>query len=198
MKQETKSKWKEFVKQAKNPAPERIYQLNMQANIMQGIGTSAVCLILMFTGLWWIIFAFVFTLIQNYTGYVTNRSQYNIVMMAKRMQEGEKDVYKEIEQEISPSRRKIKIIKKQLGRWPTFVSIILTGLWAALIYQINYLWWYENFWTKFALALTLFFGCLFIYIFIYFVCFYGIANKFYKKDLKNWKEVKEKCEEKMQ
>jgi uncharacterized membrane protein len=186
MKPETKEKWNKFAQALKSPSPETIYTINMQQYIMQAIGTIIVCAVLLYQKqMWWLIFAFVFSLLGCYTGYVTNRIQREQVLAVRKLMNPQNE-FEEIEKEISPSRKKSKIIKKIMGIWGNLawlITLSLVGLAAFSLWN----WAYQTFWTKFLFALILFIATIIIHLFVYYFAFFRIANHFYNKQLKKYK-----------
>jgi hypothetical protein len=182
-----KENWNKFKQAMKAPSPETIYSINMQQNLFQAIGTIVVCVILIWQkSMWWLIFAFVFSLLGSYTGYVTNRIQREQVLAVKRLMNPQNE-FEEIENEISPSRKKQKIIKKIFKGWGSLSWIITLSLVGFMAFYL-WNWAYQTFWTKFLFALILFIGTISVHIFIYYFALFRLANKSYLKQYKKYKE----------
>ena len=61
------NKYQEWKQAIKSPPPERLAKIEYQSHFFQMIGISFVCIILLFKGFWYIIFAFIFGLGISYS-----------------------------------------------------------------------------------------------------------------------------------
>lgn len=167
------NKLKELKQAIKNTPPERLAQIEYRSHFMQILGVMAVCTILIWKGLWYIIFAFVFSLGVSYSQGVGAYQKY---LAIKEIVGGKYNPNKDK----SPSRRRDYIIRQVFGGWISWVTIILSVVGV-------YFWFPMDAWyTKFAAVMAIFF----IYIIIYYFIIYWFANSIYCKEVKNGKKEK--------
>ncbi len=97
------------LKQAiRNPPPERLAKVEYQSHFMQILGVSFVCGMLIYKGLWYIIFAFIFSLGISYSQGMGAYQKYKAIMQIKGMDY-------DIENDKSPTRRRDYVIKNSFG-----------------------------------------------------------------------------------
>jgi len=161
--EKNKSKFEEWKSAVKNTPPERLLKINMQGYILQSIGLLIVCTILLFRGSWWwLIFAFIFSIWNNVSGFISAWKQYDEVVSLKK----EMGI---VEEDKSLHRNKASFIKSKLGKKAGWISIILSVL---ISYSsVSYFgWqWYHK---------TIMILCVFIlYYFIYFKLGYSLAKR---------------------
>lgn len=151
-----KSKFELWKQAVRNTPPERTLKINMQGYVLQSIGIIVVSILLLFSEMWWLIFIFIFSLFNNFSGFVQSYKQYcQIVEMKKELN------LKEPEDK-SPHRKKAKLIKKHYGKkagWlsaicSVFISYVLFGtldgwywniplvLCVAVLYYLIYFRWF--------------------------------------------------------
>jgi len=131
------------------------------------VGITFVTIMLIIKGLWYIIFAFVFALGINYSQGISAYKKYKNI---KAFMPEEKP--KDYKKDISPSRRRSKVIEYEFGKTPKWAAII-SSVGAVLVLEFTY----DTTWLFRSLAYPLF--ITFMFWLIYFVLFYRIANKFY-------------------
>ena len=176
--EESKMTKLEQLKEAiKSPPPERLAKVEYQSHMLQMMGVSTVCVVLLLKGFWYIIFAFIFTLGVSYSQGMTAYRKYRTILSIVAPEKLE-----DFEKDISPSRRRSKIITSVMGPLPKWVSIILGVGSSMFIIGAEH--------SRWILMLT-YPVCIFvIYIFMYFFLFYWIAYPFYKKKLENERRLK--------
>lgn len=157
-------KWQEIKDRIKNPPADRLAKVEYQSHFLNMIGTTAVCIILLFKGFWYIIFALIFSLGVSYSQGMTAYKKYQMIATMK----GETP----IEKEISPSRKKDRIIKETIGNKALWISAVFAGLIPALIIpSIN----------KIIYSLSYAFLAIAIFTVIYYFPIYWIANYIYRR-----------------
>ena len=160
------------LKQAiKNPPPERLAKVEYRSHFMQILGISAVCIILINKGFWYIIFAFIFGIGISYSQGMTAYKRYEMIkslVAPEKLEDYEKD--------ISPSRRRSKIINSVLGSWAKWLSIISAIGGSVLVINLELSRW---------ILMVLYPLTIFVfYSFMYFFVLYWISYPFYKRKLK--------------
>ncbi|HEC37463.1 hypothetical protein LCGC14_0476690 [marine sediment metagenome] len=167
----TPSKLQQVKHAMKNPPPERLAKVEYQSHFFQMVGITIVCIILIFKGFWWIIFAFIFGLGVSYSQGMSAYIKYNNIMALLKPQ-----AIEDFEKDISPTRRRSKIINHVFGssaKWTSlFVSVTIP------LFLIKF----SESRITFSLAYMLMIGLL--YTLIYFFFFYSIAYPIYKKKIK--------------
>lgn len=160
------------LKQAiKNPPPERLAAVEYKSHFMQMLGISAVCIILIAKGLWYIIFAFIFGLGISYSQGMTAYQKYKAIMSLRHPERIE-----DFERDISFTRRRSKIVQSVIGKWGNFVSIIIAVAGAVLIIDP-----FSSRWLLMLLyPITIAVG----YFFVHFFILYWICYPIYKKKLR--------------
>lgn len=154
----------------KNPAPERLAKIEYQSHFLQMLGITIVCIILIFRNLWWIIFAFIFGLGISYSQGMTAYIKYNNIMELLT-----KESIGDFEKDISPTRRRSKIINHVFGSSAKWSSLLLSVTIPLFFIKLS------SSRLMFSLAYILMIGL--IYTLIYFFFFYWIAYPMYKKEV---------------
>jgi len=154
----------------KNTPPERLAKIEYKSHLYQAFGISFVCILLISKGLWYIIFAFIFGLGISYSQGITAYQKYRMIMSLKspeRIEDYEKD--------ISPTRRRNKIIKSIFppANWFSIISSVIITL---LIIDPHYSRWLLM--ILYPITIGVF------YIFFYFFVFYWICYPFYRRRIK--------------
>ncbi len=154
-----------------NTPPDRLAKIEYQSHFMQMLGISVVCIFLIVKGFWFIIFAFIFGLGISYSQGITAYKKYiNITAMLG------KENPKGFEAEISPTRRRSKIINHVFGGSPKWQSsIIAVALPSIFLIPLNISKWLTVLAYLIAIPLT--------YVLIYFFLFYWVAYPTYKKEV---------------
>lgn len=166
------SKWNKFKEVMKNPPAHRLAKVEYQSYILQALGIIFVSGMLIYKGLWYVVFAFVFGLGINYSAGMTAYRKYkNIIEFMP--QEKPKDY----DNDISWTRRRDKIIIYIFGEKTRWICSVLSVLPIALIEFSTHTTW---------LFRSLFYPPLlfFIFTFFYFGLAYQIAYYVYKKEFK--------------
>ena len=119
------NKYKELKEAMGNPPPQRLAKIEYQSHFLSMIGVMFVCIVLLSKGFWYIIFAFVFSLGISYSqGMSAYRKYVNIMNVV------EPEQAKEFENDISPTRRRSKIIDYVFGKHTLkivgVISVIIT------------------------------------------------------------------------
>ena len=100
------SKFQKLKQAIKNPPPERLAKIEYRSHMYQAFGISFVCVMLIFKGFWYIIFAFIFGVGISYSQGMGAYQRYKVIMEIK----GEENM-EDFEDDISPTRRRSKIIR---------------------------------------------------------------------------------------
>ena len=170
------NKLKQLKEALKNPPPERLAQIEYKSHLYQALGITFVCGALIYKGFWWIIFAFIFGLGISYSQGMTAYMKYKTILSIIKpgsIQDYEKD--------ISPSRRRSKIVKHVFGNKIWFLPAIVSVVAAMLIINPTQPRW--------SLIVSYLFMIIVGYTFLYFGILYWTANYFYRKEIKvrKWK-----------
>lgn len=155
----------------KNPPPERLAKIEYQSHFFQMIGITMVCIVLIFKGLWWVIFAFIFGLGISYSQGMTSYIKYNNIMELLQP-----EAIENYDRDISPTRRRSKIINHVFGSSAHWSSVLISVILPIFFIQLS-----ESR-AMFSLAYILMMGL--IYTLVYFFMFYWIAYPIYKKEVK--------------
>ncbi len=165
-------KLKELKQAISDTPPDRLAKIEYQSHFMQMLGISIVCIVLITKGLWYIIFAFIFGISISYTQGITAYRKYqNIKAML-----GIEDPLG-FETDISPTRRKSKIINHVYGGSPKWQSSVL-----AIMIPSIFLIPLEI--SRWLMILAYLISIPVVYILVYFFFFYWIAYPTYKKEMK--------------
>ncbi len=161
-------KFRELKKAIKNPPPERLAKIEYQSYLLQSLGVTAVCIILISKGFWYVIFAFVFSLGISYSQGMTAYRKYHMIV------EIIGDTYN-FEKDKSPTRKRSYIINSVFKGYAKWFTIIFSVLLTVFIIDLTLSRWL----LMLIYPLTIFL----IFILIYYFLIYWIANKIYKKKL---------------
>ncbi len=166
-----KEKFKQLKEAMKNPPADRLAKIEYQSNFLQAIGIFAVCIALIVKGLWYIIFALIFGVGINYSqGMNAYRKYYNIKEFMPK--EEPKDYFKDI----SPSRRRGKIIEHVFGEKMKWLSIMISVFFTYLIFGMDNHWLFNSI----VYPISLLGG----FIILYFFGVYYIALRYFNKEMK--------------
>ncbi len=165
------TKLKQLKEAMRNPPPERLAKIEYKSHFMQMLGVSIVSVILIVKGFWYIIFAFIFSLGISYSGGMTAYKKYQNIMALLG-----KENPLEFEKDISPSRRRSKIVNHVIGPSAKWASVICSVIIAIMIIPPTI--------NRFLLILAYFLTIMISYILLYFFFFYWVAYPFYKKEMK--------------
>ncbi len=164
------------IKQAmRNPPPDRLAKIEYQSHFLQIIGIIAVCVILIYKGFWWIIFALIFGVGVSYAQGVSALQKYKFISEALP-----KEKPKDFEKDISYTRRRAKIVGHVFGDRAPRVTAIVTSVFFALIFIDPTL-------SRWKLMLFYPIVILTMYIFLNIFLFYWIAYPMYKRKIQNQK-----------
>lgn len=164
------SKLQQFKEAVKNPRPDRLAQIEYRSHFMQMLGVSTVCLILILKGLWYIIFAFVFSLGISYSQGMSSYMKYkNIVAIMG------KEPIEDYEKDVSPTRKRSKIINHVFGSSAKWASIIVSVLLSFVIIGVER--------SRLILSLSYPILTTIFFVLFYFFLFYWVANLEYKKEI---------------
>ncbi len=163
-------KLKEVREAILNPPPGRLERIEYRSHFMQIIGVSVVCGILISRGLWYIIFAFIFSVGVSYSQGIKAHQRYKALMQYQPEEDFSKDK--------SPTRRRDFIIKKVLGKYSWIIAAVISVV--LTFFFIPRDTWYMK---------ALFgFMILTIYLVTYFILFYFIAKPIYNRMKKGGKK----------
>jgi len=158
------NKFKQLKEALKNPPIERLAKIEYQSHFWNILGITLVSIILIFKGFWYIIFAFIFSVGVSYSQGMAAYKKY--VMLKNAIQTDSIS----IENEISPTRKRGRIIEKYLnGSWVKFLSSLISVILASLI--INPL--KANWWQNIVLLLLI----LVFWVITYYFGFYYLAKR---------------------
>ncbi len=151
------------------PPPERLAKIEYQSHFMTMLGVSVVCVVLIMRGFWYIIFAFIFSLGVSYSQGMTAYAKYkNIMMLVKPEHPSNYD------KDISPTRRRSKIINHVFGQNAKWSSIVTSVIVSVMIIGSPSL----------VQSLAYFISIPVIFTLMYFFIFYWMAYPIYKKEMK--------------
>ena len=163
-------KLKQLKQAISNTPPERLAKIEYQSHFMQILGISIVCIILIVKGLWYIIFAFIFGLGISYSQGMTAYAKYkNIMAMLGKANP------KDFDADISPTRRRGKIINHVYGSTAKWISIISSVLLTVMIIPMDI--------SRWLMSLAYLIAMPGIYILLYFFIFYWFAYPIYKEEV---------------
>ena len=154
-----------------NTPPERLAKIEYQSHFMQMLGVSIVCVILVLKGLWYIIFAFIFSLGISYSQGMGAYRKYRNIMAIIKPEE-----VSEYEKDISPTRRRGKIIDHVYGSKAKWFSIIIAVMFSYLLIGFDHVWYLQN--------IAYFISIVVIYILLYYFVTFWFAYHYYKKEIK--------------
>ena len=145
----------------KNPPPQRLAQIEYRSHLFQSFGIIFVCIMLIMKGFWYIIFALIFGVGISYSQGMSAYMKYKAIMSYVEEEKPE-----DFENDISPTRRRSKIIHSVFGSKAHWLSIIVSIVSTILLH------------LKFAIGINrwaLSFGYLFLISGLYMVFYLGIA-----------------------
>lgn len=154
----------------KNPPPERLAAIEYRSHFLQMLGITIVCIVLIAKGFWYIIFAFVFGVGISYSQGMSAYAKYKMINSLIS-----KPNPLNYDSDISPTRRRSKIIQHVFGKKARWISIFISVLVPLFIINPITSRWYFSI----AYLLTL----IAVYILVYFFVFFWIAYPFYKKEI---------------
>jgi len=158
------NKFQQIKEAIKNPPPERIAKTEYQSHFLNILGVLIVCAILIYKGYWYIIFALIFSIGISYSQGISAYQRYLTIMSFKSEEDIEKD--------ISPSRKRSRIIESVFGKKMWWISIFISLCLTYFIVGVST--WYH----KMAFVLVV----LFLQFLTYFFIIYWIAYPFYRRD----------------
>ena len=131
-----KSKYKQFREAVKNPRPDRLAKIEYQSHFMGMLGITIVCIVLILRGFWWVIFAFVFGLGVSYSQGMKAYITYNNI---RSLMEDENPA--DFKKDISPTRRRGKIIVYAFGEKAKWLSSVIAVVISWLIIGTSFNRW---------------------------------------------------------
>jgi len=155
-----------------NPPPERLAKVEYKSHLYQAFGIMFVCGILIYKGYWYIIFAFIFGIGISYSQGMSAYHRYKTIVSLTQPEKIE-----DYERDISPSRRRSKIIKSVMGMFANLISIVGSVVIAMLLINPYYSRWLLVILYPIIILVT--------YIVLYFFVFYWISYPIYKRRVKN-------------
>lgn len=141
---------------------------------MSILGVAVVCTFLVLKGFWYIIFAFIFSVGVSYSQGVTAYRKY---LMLKEL--AGKESPEDFDNEISPTRRRNKIIRFVFGEKIHWVSTLLSVIAALLIIDPTI--------NRWIYSLAVFMTMFIVYVLFHFFILYWISYPVYKKIMKGGK-----------
>ena len=165
------TKKERLINAIKNPPPERLAQIEYRSHLLQAFGIAVVCIFLIMKGFWYIIFAFIFGIGISYSQGMSALMKYRNILALKQP-----ETLKDYESDISPTRRRSKIISSVMGKWAGWVSVIISVVTTVLIIDPSLSRW----------ILSILYPIIIIalYIFYYYFVLYWITYPIYKRRLK--------------
>ncbi len=165
-----KTKFQQFKEAVKRPPPERLAKVEYKSHFFQMIGITIVCIILIIKGFWYIIFAFVFGLGISYSQGMSAFIKYNNIMALIRPER-----VKDYDNDISPTRRRAKIVDHVLGSKAKWIAIIISVIASFVILGNQY--------SRVTSSLLYPIVSILFYIGLYFFLFYWVAYPLYKEEV---------------
>lgn len=165
------NKLTQLKKAMSNPPPERLAKIEYKSYLLQGLGITGVCIMLIIKGYWYIIFALIFGVGVSYTSGITAYRKYNMI---RSLQQPER--IEEFENDVSPTRRRSKIIDSVMGNFPKWVSITLAVGISLMVIDPTL--------SRWLLMLLYPLMICFLYVIFYFFIFYWVCYPVYKRRLR--------------
>lgn len=165
------TKLEELKTAMRNPPPERLAKIEYQSHIFQAMGITIASIILIFKGLWYIIFAFIFALGINYSQGMSAYIKYNNIMAILSPEKVE-----DYDNDVSPTRKRSKIINHVFGKGARWTSVLLS-----VTIPLFFVTSIESRWL---LSLAYFMMIGLIYVVSYFFVFFWLAYPRYKREVK--------------
>jgi len=154
-----------------SPPPQRLAAIEYRSHFLQMLGITVVCIALIWKGLWYIIFAFIFGLGISYSQGMAAYQKYKTIMTLV-----EPEKVEDYELDISPTRRRSKIVTHVFGSATKWVAAVVSVTASVLIVDPTISRW---------LLILLYPMVIFItYIILYFFIMYWFAYPIYRKSLK--------------
>ncbi len=150
-----------------NPPIERLTRIEYQSHFLQMIGVLFVCSILIWKGLWYIIFALIFSLGVSYSQGINAYRRYKTIMSFKP-KENPKDFLKDI----SVTRGRGKVIDYIFTPYSKFVSITL-----AVIISVIFLQYLFD--SRIIMSILIIPLVIFLFLIIHYFLLFYIAYGFY-------------------
>lgn len=164
-------KFKEFKEAMRKTPPERLAKIEYQSHFLQIIGISAVCVVLIVKGFWFIIFAFIFGVGISYSAGMSAYIKYNNIMALLNPEKVE-----EYQHDISPSRKRSKIINHVFGQSSKWYAIAMSMIASLSILGTDH--------SPLTLSLAYPITLMLLYIGFYFILFYWAAKPLYDREVK--------------
>lgn len=166
-----KINWEELKQKMKSPPPERLAKIEYTGHFLNIIG-------IIFTGIlliksktyWYIIFAFIFGILVSYSQGMTAYQRYKSISSLTS------DKQLPIEQEISFTRKRSRIIEENIGQKAKWLASLIAVVLSASLIDPTSSRWYINLLFVLLLPVT--------FIITYFFGIYYIANFIRNKKLK--------------
>ena len=153
-----------------NPPAERLAKVEYKSYLYQAFGILFATIILVYKGIWYIVFAFIFGIGICYSNGMTAYRKWKFIKETLP-----KENPKDFDKDISFTRRRSKIIEHTFGSWfKYFVTIICVIL--------SYV--FMPIWNRLLLMLYYPISILFWYTALYFLLAYWIAHPIYNKNVK--------------
>jgi len=165
------NKYQQFKEAIKSPPPERLAKVEYQSHFFQMIGITVVCIALIIKGFWWIIFAFIFGLGISYSQGMSAMIKYRNIMALIKPEH-----FSEYDHDLSPTRRRDKIVTHVFGKSSKWVALIMSVVVSFVILGNQY--------SRITLSLLYPIASIIFYLMIYFYLFYWVAYPVYKKEVK--------------
>ncbi len=163
-------KYKEWKAAIKSPPPERLAKIEYQSHFFQMMGISIVCIMLVMKGYWYIILAFVFGLGISYSQGMSAYIKYNNIMQLINP-----EAVKDYDSDVSPTRRRSKIVNHVFGSSAKWGSIAV-----AIIFPLFFIQFAES---RVMFSLAYIMMMIVLFVLTYFFFFYWIAYPVYKKEV---------------
>ncbi len=169
------TKLERFKQAIKNPPPERLAAIEFRSHLLQGIGIAFASVLLIIKGLWYIVFAFVFGIGISYSQGMNAYMKWKTLVS---MKVPEKAI--EFEFDISPSRRRSKIVKYVMGDKIIWLHIVFSVALTIFIIPADI--------SRWLLMLVYPISITGLFIFIHFFLTYWFANPIYQREMKGGKK----------
>lgn len=158
------SKFEKLKEAIKNPPTERLCLINARGYILNIIGVTFASILLIYYGIWYVVFAFVFSVVGSWVGYKREMKQYkNIIEFRKEIGKGYK-----IEEDKSFTRKRVQTNKKVFGTWLQYLLITLIS--------VGVLFWRDIGAQKILGKISSVFLIILLYIIIYLFPIYWLAK----------------------
>lgn len=159
------SKIKEIKEAIKNTHPARLAKIEYQSHFLQILGVTTVCLILIWRGLWWIIFAFIFSLGISFSQGVSAYQKYKGIVEITN--------YKyDFKNDKSWTRKRDHVIKQGLGNSVPKIASSLFAVSLGILLVPYHTWYYK---LLFTFSIILFY--LIFYFYVTYWCARSVVDK---------------------